>query len=51
MEKQLQLLETPRDWRLEPEVREIGLRGVVAAREALEQAHREARAGKGQQAA
>lgn len=51
MEKQLQLLEPPKDWRLEPEVREIGRRGLQAAREALEEAHRVARADKGQQAA
>jgi hypothetical protein len=51
MEKQLQLLEPPKDWRLEPEVREIGLRGISAAREALEQAHRDARSEPGRRAA
>jgi hypothetical protein len=46
MEKQLQLLEPPKDWRLEPEVREIGRKGVLAAREALEEARRNLRSDK-----
>jgi hypothetical protein len=43
MEKQLQLLEVPQDWHLDPETREIGRQGILAARQALEQAHKQAR--------
>jgi hypothetical protein len=35
MERQLVLLETPVDWRLDERTREIGRRGVASARAAL----------------
>src|SRR5690606_39024718 len=40
MENQLQLIETPKDWRLDEETRAIGRQGLRAAREALARAHR-----------
>jgi hypothetical protein len=43
MENQLQLIEVPVDWHLDAETREIGRLGITKAREALEQAHRDAR--------
>jgi hypothetical protein len=43
MEQQLQLLDTPVDWRLDQDTRDIGRRGILAARAALEQALRQAR--------
>jgi len=42
MERQLVLLEdVPREWRLDERTRELGRRGVAAAREALRQAARQ----------
>ena len=43
MERQLVLLEVvPREWRLDERTREVGRRGVEAAREALRQSSRPA---------
>lgn len=38
MERQLVLIEEPRDWQLDEHTREIGRAGVAKAREALRQA-------------
>lgn len=35
METQLRLLDTPKDWHLDPETREVGRKGLEAARAAL----------------
>ena len=42
MNDQLVLLDDDRQWRLDERTREIGLRGVAQAREALHQADRRA---------
>ena len=43
MERQLVLIEPePADWQLDETTRDIGRKGVAAARQALEQARREA---------
>lgn len=39
MPRQLTLIETPPDWRLDDRTREIGRRGVARARAALAAAH------------
>ena len=39
---QLQLLEEPKDWRLDDETKEIGREGVAAARAAIQEARRRA---------
>lgn len=38
MERQLLLLEAPKDWRLDARTREVGRRGVASARAALRDA-------------
>jgi hypothetical protein len=43
MERQLVLIEEPVDWRLDKRTREIGLKGVALAREAVRQARAQAR--------
>lgn len=35
MERQLTLIDTPPDWRLDERTREVGRRGIAAARAAL----------------
>jgi hypothetical protein len=42
MERQLALIDTPADWRLDEQTRETGRDGVAQAREALRQARRDA---------
>ena len=44
MERQLALIESPADWRLDEETKEIGRDGIAQARQALLQARVEARA-------
>ena len=43
METQLQLIDTPQDWRLDEKTREIGRQGLQSARQALEAAQRASR--------
>ena len=47
MERQLKLLETPdageAEWQLDDTTKEVGKRGVAAARAAIQQARRQAR--------
>ena len=40
MKQQLVLIETPPEWRLDDSTRELGLRGLAEARQALETADR-----------
>ena len=39
MSKQLRLIEPNNQWRLDPETREIGMKGLADARQALRDSH------------